>query len=51
MRQKLPQLLCHAAPQGQAVAVEHDVDTSTPGIYHVSYTYGGGTVWMTVAVR
>ena len=40
-----------SSPQGQAVAVAHDVDTSTPGIYHVSYTYGGGTVWMTVVVR
>lgn len=40
-----------AAPLGQAVSVDHDVDTSAPGIYHVSYTYGDGTVWMTVVVR
>lgn len=40
-----------AEPERWAVSVEHQVDTSVPGTYHVSYTYGGDTVWMTVVVR
>lgn len=39
------------APDAAEVAVEHEVDTATPGIYHVMYTYGPDTVWQTVVVH
>lgn len=34
-----------------AVEVDSDVDTSTPGVYDVTYTYRASTVYQTVVVR
>lgn len=34
-----------------AVEIDSDVTTSTPGVYEVSYTYRGDTVYQTVVVR
>ena len=42
---------CTAPADPGEVEIESDVAASTPGVYEVSYTYRGDTVYQTVVVR